>query len=357
MRLLHLASLPVFLATGALVSALHSVPADSLEWSPARGQTHRAELITKHFLTTESMVFDKGGQETISQRVFDLRVTQTLRTSDQLLVVGEGRPLKFRRYYDEVRLSVLSETSGGGKLTRDRRIEARGGAGGSSVVFTWVPEDEVYGRYFDGREGIEESLPALAEDLGLRCLLPPEPVDVGATWKLPPGVLRDVISPGGNLNFDLSEASDPNVARTIRLGTGGYLCDVFGDEEKGEVTATWTGTEEVDGRRLATIALKFDVVVSRDLAILANHARTKEEIRARTQVASAPITLELKGTGIVRWDLDAGHLYDTQKLIADEKITSKLVFDVGTDDPEKQLGQTLVMTGSVTQESRITVDE
>lgn len=140
MRLLHLVSLPAFLATGALVSALHSVPADSPEWNPATGQTHRTELITKHFLTTESMVFVKGGQETISLRTFNLRVTQTLRTSDQLLETGGGRPLKFRRYYDEVRLSVVSETSGGGKLTRDRRMEARGGADGSSVVFTWIPK-------------------------------------------------------------------------------------------------------------------------------------------------------------------------------------------------------------------------
>ena len=215
----------------------------------------------------------------------------------------------------------------------------------------------MYGRYFDGREGVEESLPALSEDLGLRCLLPPEPVAIGATWKLPPGVLRDVISPGGNLDFDLSDAKDPSIARTIRLGTGGYLCDVFGAEEKGEVTATWTGTEEVDGRRLATIALEFDVVISRNLAYLANRSRTPEEIRAGAKVARAPVTLELKGKGTIRWDLDGGRLFDTQDLLADERITSQMVFDVGADDEDKQQGQTLVMTGSLTQESRITVDE
>lgn len=350
MTLLTLTLLPVLLAFDT------SVPS-TLEWKAEAGRTYHFELVTKHYLTTESMVFYKGGKETISQRVFDLRVEQTLRASDRLLEVGEGRPSKFRRYYDQTRLAITSEMSGSGKTTRDRNIQASGGVDGLGVVFTYVPEDDEYGRYYDALEGIEESLPVLGEDLGLRCVLPPTPVSVGDSWKLPVSVLEDVISPGGNLSFDLSEAEDPNVARTVRLGTGGYLCDLFGGEEKGEVEATWTGIEEEEGRHLARIELVFDVTVSRDLAYLANTVRSKQEVRARTRIAEAPVTLELKGKGTVRWDLDRGRLFDTQGLSAEERVSCRLHFDVGTDAAEAQQSQVLVMVGTVTQESRLTEEE
>jgi hypothetical protein len=352
MNTLHGFTLPILLAAPLIASG--SISSDSLEWNPAPEKILRMELITKHFLVTESMLFRTDGKETVSQRIFELQTTQTLRTSDQFLEVGDGRPSKFRRYYDEVRLTVLSETSGGTKQTRDRRLEARGGVDGLSVVFTWVPEDKEYGRYFDSREGVEEGLPGLAEDLGMRSLLPSEPVTVGDSWELPPGFMADVVGPGGNLNFDTSEAKDPNTARTIRLGTGGYLSDVFGGEEKGTVTATWTEVEEVDGHRLAKIELKFDVTVSKDLADLANRARTVREISQRHRVEAAKVTLQLVGKGVIRWDLEGNHLFDTQELRADEKVSTHLIFDGGDDGPGHE--QELLMIGKLVQETKVTTD-
>ena len=347
--------LPLLLASSAL--ALHATTADTLEWHPDAGQTLRREFITRPLLTAESMTSRRGDQETISQRVFDLRTTQTLRTSDQLLEVERGRPLKMRRYYDEARLTGISETSGGGKMTRDDRVSGDSRSQGLGVVFTWVPEDQEYGRYFDSLEGVEESLPELTEDLDFRCLLPAEPVEVGSSWNLPPGALRDVVSPGGNLDYDLTEAQDRLLVRTIRQGTGGYTYEIFGGTEEGTVKATWEKTEEVDGHRLAVIKLEFDVTVSRDLKSLANHARTPEEVGAGFLVDKGMVTLALKGGGIVRWDLERGHLFDSVDLKAEERLTTHFIFTRGGGETKETSEQELVMIGTLLLEASVTADE
>ena len=347
--------LPLVLATSAF--ALRAIPADSIEWRAGAGQTLRREFVTKHLLVTESMTTRRGDQETISQRVFDLRTTQTLRTSDQLLEVEEGRPLKMRRYYDEARLAGVAETSGGSMLTRDERVSGDSRSEGLGVVFTWIPEDQEYGRYFDSLEGIEESLPVLAVDLDYLSLLPEEPVEVGSTWKLPPSALRDVVSPGGNLDYDLGEVRDILLVRTIRQGTGAYLFEFFGGTEEGTVTATWEKTEEVDGRRLARIKLEFDVTLTQDLTDLANHGRTAEEYAAGMVVQEGQGVLGLKGGGVVRWDLDRGHLFDTEELAADERISTHFVFAYARNEELGTTEQELTMIGKLLLEARVTADE
>jgi hypothetical protein len=94
-----------------------------------------------------------------------------LRTLDEYRRVGDGRPLLLRRTFEE----------------------APSPFAGTSVVFTWVPEEGAYGKYYDAREASESALRDLTEDLDLRALLPASAVAVGDTWTASAAGLRDVL--------------------------------------------------------------------------------------------------------------------------------------------------------------------
>ena len=94
-----------------------------------------------------------------------------LRTLDEYRKVGDGRPLLLRRTFEE----------------------APGPFAGTSVVFTWVPEEGAYGKYYDARESVESALRDLAEDLDLRSFLPARAVALGDRWTSSAAGLRDVL--------------------------------------------------------------------------------------------------------------------------------------------------------------------
>ena len=83
-----------------------------------------------------------------------------LRTLDEYRKVGDGRPLLLRRTFEEAPAPFA----------------------GTSVVFTWIPEEGAYGKYYDAREASESALRDLTEDLDLRALLPSSAVAPGDTW-------------------------------------------------------------------------------------------------------------------------------------------------------------------------------
>jgi len=331
------------------VSAPAQAPLDGAEltWRVPAGTTLSREITSKHYLVCERMTVQQGEDSSISQRLFDLQTSTTVRTTDDVLEVSGERPTKMRRYYDEARLTASRETSRGDARTVDRRIAGEGSIKSQGVVFTWIPEDGEYGRYFDATEGVEETLPGLGEDLGFRSLMPAEKIAEGASWDLPPGALADFFACGGDLNFALTEGKDQNLLRTLRFGTGAFLGDVFGAEEKGTVKATWRSTEEKDGLRLAVIDLVFDIQISKDMRDLASSTLPPAQRMAGYQVESALVSLSLKGGGEVRWDLGLGGLHSCEEIKADETVQTQLKLTVGAEGDRVEHSQELLMKGTL----------
>ncbi len=352
MKALHTLAFAMLGAGSAL--ALHA--AVELSWHVSEGTTLRRELITKQFLATESVTFKEGDQTTVSQRLFDLQTTTTVRTSDRIYSAADGRPTSLRRFYDETRVNIVAEVSAGKSQTRDFDTVGSGAFQGKSVLFTWVPEDQAYGRYYDGLEGREEALVGLYEDLGARALMPSGSVVEGDEWVLPVCVLRDLFAPGGDLAYDFSKSKDPLIARTLSQGVGANFFRAFGGEEVGEVKAKWARTEQVEGRSLAVISLEFKAQLSRDLRELADSMRAVNEINAGQENSVAELAVELEGAGEVRWDLAAGCMFDTAGLRADQKVTFTKIVDMNTGDGTVRTEQVLKMTGAITQESRVTIE-
>ena len=342
------------LLVSASALALHAE--GELSWHGAKDTTLRRELITRQILATESMTFREGDQQMVSQRIFDLVTTTTVRTSDQLREVEPGRPRVLRRFYDEARLEARAEVSGGQQQTRGVDFTGKSAFQGKSVVFTWVPEDGEYGRYYDGLEGFEERLAELDEDLGARSLLPSEAVREGAEWELGASALRSLLGAGGDLEYEFEAAKDPLISRSMTMGVGANFSRLFGGDESGTVKVRWARTEELEGRSLAVLELTFDVKLSRELRDLANELRASNERLSGQEATSALLELALVGGGSVRWDLAEGCLFDTQELRADQRLVFTKQVAWLQDGERRESEQQLVMTGSILQESRVTVE-
>lgn len=337
----------------ALLSAGPAPQADDLAWQPEIGARVQRTIVSRHTLTAEKMEQTVNGESTLSQRLFDLSTTVRLRATDELREAEGGRPTVVRRSYEESTFKAKTTRSLGRQQTKDARFSGTGSVVETGVVFTWVPEEDAYGRYYDAAEGVEEALPGLEADLSLRQLLPPTPAEVGSSWSLAPGALRFLFTTGGDTDYQLDTDTDKGLGllRTLRCGVGMNLEQAFGGEESGEVEARWLGIEEVDGKRLALIDLTFDVLLSNDVRDRAATGMSISEVASGFGVESAHIDLALEGGGRLRWDLDAGRLHDTVDVKATERVTVLLALERAREEGEEpdRNAQTLVMTGLLTQ--------
>ena len=346
------------LLAGSSSPAAEGAPApQGPTWRAAAGSRLRIEVESRHELASERDERITGEGSSISQRTFDLDTTIRLAVLDELVERDEQRPLRLERLYEGSSFEIKTTRSQGRQQTKDVSYAGKGSVEGTGVVFTWVPEENEYGRYFDRREGTEESLPGLEVDLTLRGLLPGAPVEPGASWSPPISALRGLLTTGGDCDWQLDDDKGLTLLRTLRVGLGMNLEQAFGGEEEGEVKVTWLGTEEVEGRRLALLDIEFDVKLDNDVTERARASTSMVELSKGMQVDSARIGLTLQGGGRLRWDLEGGHLHDTVDLVARERCRIELTQvapakKAGEEPP--RLTQLLVMAGRLEHSIRCT---
>jgi len=325
-----------------------------LRYAPEEGVVLRRNFEVKHFLAVTRSLTRIGEFEEVGQRTFDIRSEEKVQTSDRILEVSEGRPVRFRRYFDRGTLDGFAELSGAGGAVNLRAV-GLSRLKGKSVMFTWVPDDAVFGRYFDAADGVEEDLKDMREDLDLRAFLPGDPVDLGDSWSVPPGAMGDAFSPCGMLSFDFSKSKNISLARTLRLGTGGHLFELFKGDVAGEVTATLASVEEVEGSSVAVVAVKWDMSTNSDLTDLARRNRAVDEMQFKKQLVGMTVGLALEGEGSFRWDLDAGHLLDYE-FSSKEDVQSSVKTQFGDEGELREeileMGGRVVVTGKVEQRAR-----
>ena len=302
-----------------------------IRYAPEPGTVLRRNFEVKHFLAVKRSVTKMGDLEQIGQRTFDMRNVETMQTSDRIFTASEGRPLRMRRYFDRGLLDGFAELSESGRAMNMRAYgESR--LKGKSVLFTWIPEDDVYGRYFDAVDGVEEDLAHMREDLDLRAFLPKGPVEVGDSWQVAPVAMGDALSPGGLLSFDFTKSKSMGLARTFRLGTGSHLFELFRQDVGGEVSVSLTSIEEdEEGGRFAVLAVSWDVSTASDLVYLARRNRTGADIEYGRNLTGMDVGLELKGEGTVRWDL-VGHHLKSYEFSSSEDVSSSVKMKVGDSD-------------------------
>lgn len=297
------------LSLALLIPGTPSGGPDQLEHAPPTNGVLRREHSVRHSLTARALRLKNAQGEHLGEGGFDVVSRLELLASDRVLEPAPLRPQKLRRAFDRARLNVdVGVLQPGGEAARPYKLASTGVFEGKSVVFTWVEEEQGYGRYYDEEEGVEEDLAWLLVDLDLAAFLPPDPVEPDATWRVDPLALRHVVGPGGYLGFDLTQIGDVPLGRALRGGMGTHIYEAFGELAEGEVKATYRGRREVDGRELAAIELVFQAKVRADLTALMNLARTTGEIDGGLEIEKYLLELELEGSGEILWDVAGRHL-------------------------------------------------
>lgn len=323
-----IANLVVALAAALPLGAQQAV---ELRFAPAEGSAVRRSFVLDHTLVVQEFRTVSQGQTQTSQEPISLAAHQLLRTLDTYRKVGEGRPLLLQRRFEELAWNADFATGGPAE-----KIKAISPLGGTSVLYTWVPEEKDYGKYYDARESTEEVLLHLSEDLDLRALLPGHALHAGESWSVPAASLVDVLAPCGRLDwrFD-AKRTRKNLLRTLRCGIAGNFSEYFGGESSGECKLTLAGVDtDKDGRR-ARVDLEIQLENKVDQRGLLQAQMTGPEIASGYRCLRAPVTWSLQGKGRLVWDLGANRAASLE-LEGTQSIAIEFEVAIGEQPPVTQ---------------------
>lgn len=265
-----------------------------LTFAPAEGSYAVRRVTLEHDLRLRELSSLRAGVVQSSTEPVDVRATQTLQCLDQYKRVADGRPLCIERRFDTLDWKGDLLIAGSKEA-----LSARSPLGGLSVVYTFVPSENAYGRYYSAREGIEELLHPITEDLDLRTLLPDGPREIGASWSVPVGSMVDVFAPAGRwaLAFQHKPAQR-NIVRSIQSGIGCNLVEVFGGESRGNVEIKLVSADDQQARMDLVVEINNRV----DRRGLVQMQMNGPELASGYRCQSAPLVWSFQGKGSLVYD-------------------------------------------------------
>ncbi|HEV8268758.1 MAG TPA: hypothetical protein VGR00_11005 [Thermoanaerobaculia bacterium] len=327
------------LARGSPAAAASGSGADTLAFAPKPDATVAKSFLLRHDLVVQTMKLEGASGTQTSQQGLEVTSEITLDVTDTYRGIEGGRPVGLRRLIRDAGLHVDQVIVGVSGERRPTTWTAASPLKSASVVFVWVPEERGYGRHYDEKEGLEEYLGGLREDLDLRALLPApggEPVAPGATWKIDPQSLADVFAAGGDVPRVFTQGGGGFLAKPIASGVAGPLAPVLGGTLQGEASATWKETREENGVRLAVIELEARVETKHDQTDFARSARRTEELLDDVAIARASVEWKFDGRGTLLWNLSAGR-FQALTLDGREEVTSDIAFGTETETESRQV--------------------
>jgi hypothetical protein len=337
------------LAVPALVSL--AVPGDRLHFAPEAGTE-----LTKSFNTTVELSLDEmrmvmNGEEQ-DPSMFEMEMTMTNSSeyswTDTYMSLGEGRPTQLVRSFDT--LSNMTTTSQSNQFTGsvDFDVSSTSELDGVSIVFTWNEEDgEFVASFPEDEEGDADLLEDLTEDTDLRGFLPEGAVAEGDTWSADPGYLINLLGPGGNLKLVPNEEDLPDGAGP-QPGSDLSFNEMLGEIE-GEVTCEYKGLRDVDGHKLASIAIEIDVSSANDLTELIKKKMEEIDLSAQgveMDFQSADVELAVEGEGTLLWDVEGG-FFSSFEFSGDMSQTMDMAMSMNTPGGDMDIEQTMEMSGTI----------
>jgi hypothetical protein len=327
------------------LSALPATDKVELRFAPAEGSKVRRTITLDHALVVQEIVALTASGSQASQNEIAFKAHQVLRTLDEYRKIGAGRPQLLQRRFDEVGWTGSFEFPGG-----KEDIKAQSPLAGTSVVYTWVPEEQAYGKYYDAKESPEEALLRLDEDLDLRALLPAGAVAPGESWSVPAAALQAVFAPAGRLDlrFDAKKTRQ-NLLRTLRCGLAGNYGEFFGGESKGEARLKLVSSTDAQAHPLASVELELEFENQVDQRELQQSQLTSNELLAGYKCNKAPVTWKFKGTGTLVWDLEKKRAASL-KLQGQQTLVIETELAIGKQPP---VGQRMTLSGGLAFDWRI----
>lgn len=338
-----------------LAAAPPSAPIE-IAFRPATGSRAAKSFTVEHALALQSFRTVDDGVEQSSQQEIEVTSSQTLRAVDEYRALGANRPALMRRLYDgwSFRAEILFRDP----TTRESAssvVEAESPLAGTGVRFTWIPEEGAYGRFYDEKDGIEEQLALLRDDLDYLGLLPPGPVEVGASWTIEPARIADVVAPGGVLPKSWTTGREVGFLRALNSGLGAGLENVVGGAPRGTLTATLAAVEGEGDARRARIAIVADVAIEGDQTAFLHRNLTGGELAGGTFVEEGSVAWRFDGRGELVWDLAQGR-FETFRLSGSQEVATEIAlgsrFGAGTSRQSMRMKGGLKITAEASAAAR-----
>ena len=293
------------LNTTALLLALSAPVQDGaveLVWNPT-SEPVRHQWVTAHQLFVDSIT--RTVEETVipMNMRFSLKTERRVTAVDKVLEIQGNKATRLQREFEVAEMSARMEPVGEQDVpmpTSDFVMTSE--LAGKAVVWTWVPQEGAYGRYYSAAEGREDALPALREDMSLRSLLPSGPVKVGGSWDIDPLSVVDVFEPGGQLSFSSTRGSRL-LKRNISSGVGGGLHHLFGGQAAGSIQARLESLE--GGVAVIKIRLNRLRYLVNHGAFLAEHTLGREE-QSGMKILGGQLIVDINGEATLAWSVDSG---------------------------------------------------
>lgn len=289
----------------ALSLAVLTPPADDpvvFTVNAATGSTTH-EWICAHRLFVDRFERRVNGEKTDLALRFEVHSERMLSVQDDVIHEGPDRPAQFRRQYNKAHIAASMSSLTDPEAPKSQ-LTLTSPHQGTSVVWTWVPSEREYGRYYDAAEGDVESLPHLEPELFSRAFLPAGAVSVGDKWSVESSAVLGLFQPGGSLSVD-SEKGSRLVKRNLKVGIGGGYEHVFSGDSKGsvelELVAVADGVAQV---KITLDRLRF----LKDVTRVVTDLELGREANAGLDTKAARIILDLSAEGTLLWDLNAGRL-------------------------------------------------
>ncbi len=262
-------------------------------------------------------------------------LTNRIVVADDYEELEGDRPTLLRRRFDELsRTRTVSPPDG-------EEVEVRQASDleGHTVVFAW-DEDEGEYEVTDEDDELDESLLAgLREDMSLRTFLPEDEVEEGDSWEVDLDAYANVMWPGGELGFRDEDADERDADREeLSAGMRAAL--------EGEVTATFEGFEEVDGVRVAVIAIAVEA--TSEAAVDAELPDGREERRG--------YEIERSPEGRLLWNVEANRAHSLE-MSGDASETVSTEGVLATQDAEFSFVRRHFFEGTITYEASFTDED
>jgi hypothetical protein len=260
---------------------------------------------------------------------FDFQIEHRERTSviDVFETTAEGLPRRLRRTFEGLGGKESTHVSSD-EFENNDDSEYESELEGKSVVFSWDEESGAFDVAYADGQGDEDLLAKLEEDMDLRAFLPGKAVDEGDSWEIDVKAFQSVLDPGGDLALVQSDGEDEDTSAEDQE---------LRDNLTGSLEATYRGTREEEGRRLAVIALAVDA-----------RTHTEEELgeeqldEGESGVQRTEVTFEL--TGELLWDCEHGHAWSLELGGTNGAVMQQTLQGVAEGESYEQT-QTMSFTG------------
>lgn len=317
----------------------------ALTWSPAPGTKLERHVTIAHDLEVRSAAQFRGGNVVKSELSAQVRTTQSLAVVDELRAIENNRPTLLKRHWDEDLFRAEITPIDSGKRGKPSAFDATSALLNAGVVYTWLPAEQDWGKYYDEREELEEYLAELRQDLDFLALLPPRAVAPGDRWEVATPLLIDVIAPCGRVERRWPKELDTHFARTLSSGIGGGLSEVFGAESHGGGRVTLVGVEGAKGARKARLAVELDIALAREQDPSTSRRGAADD--AKISGPRVKIDWGYQAKGELVWLVDAGRA-ESFELSGQQRITARFFADATTTPAEEMvLGGTLSIRASI----------